>query len=67
MIFAFKGLSANKRIALPVIASDSEAIQTKPQLETPGLLRGANKKQTVTTLILLEKLCTEKEKRWHRF
>ena len=29
-----KGLSANKRIALPVIASDSEAIQTKPQLET---------------------------------
>jgi hypothetical protein len=29
--------------------------------------RFANKKQTVTTLILLEKLCTEKEKRWHRF
>jgi hypothetical protein len=26
-----------------------------------------NKKQTVTALILLEKLCTEKEKRRHRF
>jgi hypothetical protein len=33
----------------------------------PGLLRFANKKQTVTTLILLEKFCTEKEKRKHRF
>ena len=33
----------------------------------PGLLRCANKKQTVTALILLEKLCTEKEKRLHRF
>ena len=33
----------------------------------PGLLRFANKKQTVTTLILLEKLRTEKEKRWDRF
>ena len=31
-----------------------------------GSLRCANKKQTVTTLILLEKLCTEKEKRRHR-
>ena len=29
------------------------------------MLRCANKKQTVTTLILLEKLCTEKEKRRH--
>ena len=33
--------SANKAIERPVIASDSEAIQTKPQLETPGLLRSA--------------------------
>ena len=33
----------------------------------PGLLRFANKKQTVTTLILLEKLCTEKEKGRHDF
>jgi hypothetical protein len=33
----------------------------------PGLLRFANKKPTVTALILLEKLCTEKEKRRHRF
>ena len=32
-----------------------------------GLLRFANKKQTVTTLILLEKLCTEKEKIRHGF
>jgi hypothetical protein len=32
-----------------------------------GLLRFANKKQTVTALILLEKFCTEKEKRRHRF
>src|ERR1700722_8747208 len=31
----------------------------------PGLLRFANKKQTVTTLILLEKICTEKEKKRH--
>jgi hypothetical protein len=36
-----KGPSANKGIEGPVIASDSEAIQTKPQLETPGLLRCA--------------------------
>ena len=27
----------------PVIASDSEAIQTEPQLETPGLLRCARR------------------------
>ena len=33
----------------------------------PGLLRFANKKQTVTTLILLEKLCTEKERGRHGF
>jgi hypothetical protein len=32
-------LSANKAIERPVIASDSEAIQTKPQLKTPGLIR----------------------------
>ena len=36
-----KGASANKAIERPVIASDSEAIETKPQLETPGLLRCA--------------------------
>src|ERR1700677_3721027 len=35
------GPSANKTIERPVIASDSEAIQTKPQLEAPGLLRSA--------------------------
>ena len=33
----------------------------------PDGRRFANKKQTVTALILLEKLCTEKEKRRHRF
>jgi hypothetical protein len=37
--------------------------ETQPR----GLLRRANKKQTVTALILLEKLCTEKEKEQHRF
>jgi hypothetical protein len=35
------GPSANNAIERPVIASDSEAIQTKPQLETSGLLRFA--------------------------
>ena len=30
------------------------------------MLPYANKKQTVTAVILLEKLCTEKEKRRHR-
>src|SRR6202034_2836495 len=34
-----KGPSANKAIEGAVIASDSEAIQTRPQLVTPGLLR----------------------------
>jgi hypothetical protein len=32
-------LAAAEQSALPVIASDSEAIQAKPQLETPGLPR----------------------------
>src|SRR6202042_3307380 len=52
---------------LAVIARSScdEAIQG-PRDVAPGLLRCANKKQTVTALILLEKLCTEKEKRRHR-
>ena len=44
-----------------------EATAKQPRLRRacrpPGLPRFANKKQTVTTLILLEKLCTEKEKR----
>ena|ERR1700677_21710 len=31
------GPSANKAIERPVITSDNEAIQTKPQLETPGI------------------------------
>ena len=63
--------SAATRIAIasgvPVIASDSEAIQTKPQMRGPSLDCFALKKQTVTTLILLEKLSEEKEKRQHRF
>jgi hypothetical protein len=33
--------SANKGVEGPVIAGDSEAIQTKPQSDTPGLLRSA--------------------------
>ena len=37
------------------------------RIAAPGLLRFANKKQTVTALILLEKLRTEKERRRHRF
>jgi hypothetical protein len=45
------GPSANKAIEHTVIASDSEAIQTKPQLETAGLLRFADKKQTAIALI----------------
>jgi hypothetical protein len=41
---------------------------TRPAaIRSPWNLRGANKKQTVTTLILLEKLCTEKEKIRHGF
>jgi hypothetical protein len=34
--------SANKTIDGPVIASDGEAIQTKPELETPALFRRAH-------------------------
>ena len=47
----------------------SEATQTKGlQLRLSlGCFAVANKKQTVTTLILLEKSCTEKEKRRCRF
>ena len=44
----------------------SSVIASKATAAQSGLLRFANKKQTVTALILLEKLCTEKEKRRHR-
>jgi hypothetical protein len=36
-----KGPSADKGIERPVIASGGEALETKPQLETPGLLCSA--------------------------
>jgi hypothetical protein len=45
------GRSANKGIEGPVIASDSEAIQTKPQLPTPGLDRFALLAMTDTPFI----------------